>query len=173
MAARGSVAVALTVFAEVLAIDLRRNLVFRRMKTGSPNRLTGVGLDPSCQLVAASGFDPYEVYVWNLQTGHLVLSIADHEGPVAALAFASTPEHEELLVSASWDKTVRLHQMFSKTISTGILQHNAEVVALAIHPIGRELASSTMNGDLLFWDLATQQVLALLPVALDLQPGRS
>ncbi len=78
MSVEGQVAVALTTFSEVLAIDLRRNLIFRRMKTGTPNKLTSVAINPSCQLVVAGGFDPYEVYVWNLQTGNLILNIADH-----------------------------------------------------------------------------------------------
>jgi hypothetical protein len=37
---------------------------------------------------------------------------------VVGLAFMPVTKGEEILVTASWDKTARLHQMFSKTLST-------------------------------------------------------
>ena len=57
------------------------------------------------------------------------------------------------VASASWDKTVRLWDTYSGSKSaTDILQHTHEVVAIAMHPGGRYLAASTLNGEICFWD---------------------
>ena len=45
-----------------------------------------------------------QIFVWSLKTGRLLDILAGHQGPVAQLAFSPTLS---LLVSGSWDKTVR------------------------------------------------------------------
>lgn len=57
------------------------------------------------------------------------------------------------VATASWDKTVRLWNTYSGDKSaTDILQHAHEVLAISMHPTGRYLAASTLNGEISFWD---------------------
>lgn len=37
--------------------------------------------------MCAGTLEPFEIYVWSLQTGKLLDVLAGHEGPIASLAF--------------------------------------------------------------------------------------
>lgn len=67
--------------------------------------------DPSGEIVAAGGFDPYNIYLFSLASGHLLEVIAGHGGPISALAYSAT---ENRLASGSWDCTIRLHDLFTR-----------------------------------------------------------
>ena len=49
--------------------------------------------------------DTFQIFIWSLKTGRLLDILAGHQGPVTSLAFS--PE-STVLVSGSWDKTVRM-----------------------------------------------------------------
>jgi len=51
-----------------------------------------------------------------VQTGHLLQVIAGHEGPLACLAFTNNN-----LVTASWDKTVKIHAIYSRKLNVETL----------------------------------------------------
>lgn len=72
------------------AYDAVRYRNFRVMKPDVPVQLTSLAIDPSGELVCAGGFDPYHIYVWNLQTGNLIDVIGGHEAPISCLAFSPT-----------------------------------------------------------------------------------
>ncbi len=57
------------------------------------------------QVVVAGAMEPFEIYVWSLQTGRLLDVLTGHEAPVSCLAFSPT---EPLLASGSWDKTAKI-----------------------------------------------------------------
>ena len=77
----------------------------------------------------AGAFDPYEVYTWNIQTGHLLQIVAGHQGPLSCLAFS-----KDSLATASWDHTVKLHSIFARKLNVETLEHGSEVTAMAVHP---------------------------------------
>jgi len=60
--------------------------------------------------VAAGGFDVFDVFVWSMQTGHLLQVLSGHEGPISCVSF--TPKTTPVLASSSWDKTVRTWDVF-------------------------------------------------------------
>lgn len=69
------------------------------------------------------------------------------------------------VATASWDKTVRLWNTYSGDKSaTDILQHSHEVLAVAMHPTGRCLAASTLNGEICFWDTQEAALLGVIEV---------
>lgn len=45
-------------------------------------------MDPSGEVVCAGSMDPFEIYIWSLQTGRLLDVLSGHEGPVSGLAFS-------------------------------------------------------------------------------------
>lgn len=61
------------------------------------------------QVVVAGSIDEFQIYVWAVKTARLLDVLAAHEGPISALAFAPT---QPLLASSSWDKTVRIWDIF-------------------------------------------------------------
>ena len=95
----------------VRAFDLNRYRNFRTMTTPQPVQFSCLALDPSGELVAAGGADVFDIFVWSMQTGHLVQTLSGHEGPISACAFTPTIT-KPLLASSSWDKTLRTWDVF-------------------------------------------------------------
>lgn len=56
------------------------------------------------------------------------------------------------MASSSWDKTVRLWDIFERKGSIETFTHTHDVLTVAYRPDGRQLASSTLDGIINFWD---------------------
>jgi periodic tryptophan protein 2 len=108
-----------------------------------------LAIDPSGEVVCAGAMDPFEIYVWNLQTGRLLDILPGHLGPVSGMAFTGA---QSLLASSSWDKTVRMWDPFTGKGLVETFTHGSDVLALAFRPDGRELCSAALDGQLYFWD---------------------
>lgn len=82
--------------------------------------------------------------------------LSGHEGPVMSLAFS--PDGSTL-VSGSWDRTVRLWNIFARTQTSEPLQLMSDVVCVAVRPDSQQIAVSTLDGQLTFWSVseASQQ----------------
>jgi WD40 repeat protein len=53
----------------VRAHDMLRYQNFRTMTTPTPVQLTSLAVDSSGELVCAGALDPFQIFVWSLQTG--------------------------------------------------------------------------------------------------------
>lgn len=42
-------------------------------------------MDGAGEIVCGGGIDPFDIYVWNIQTGNLIQVISSHEGPISCL----------------------------------------------------------------------------------------
>lgn len=82
----------------VRAFDLVRYRNFRTMTTPQPAQLVSLAVDPAGEVVCAGSVEPFEIYVWSLQTGKLLDVLTGHEGPLSGLSFASS---QSLLASCS------------------------------------------------------------------------
>lgn len=153
----------------VIAFDCKRYRVFRTMTTDPKNQLLCLAVDQSCDIVCAGGQDPYSVYCWNLQTGHLVDVIAGHDAPVTCLAFSPT---DATLVSGSWDKTVRVHNLLNRKTNDEILDHQDKVATLCYRSDGKQIAVSTTRGEVYMWNVEDGQITGMLDVQRDLKGGR-
>ena len=87
------------------AFDMNRYRNFRTFTTPQPVQFSSLSIDSSGELVAAGGFDVFDIFVWSVQTGHLVQTLSGHEGPISSICFS--PSVLPVLTSGSWDKTVR------------------------------------------------------------------
>jgi periodic tryptophan protein 2 len=47
-----------------------------------------LAVDPSGDFVCAGGFDAFDIYVWSMQTEHLLEVLSGHEGPISAISFS-------------------------------------------------------------------------------------
>jgi periodic tryptophan protein 2 len=168
---RGNVVFSASLDGTVRAYDLVRYRCFRTFTAPSESivQFTSVVCDPSGDIVCAGAMDPFEVFVWSLRTGQLLDVLSGHEGPISGLAFNT---NRSLLVSSSWDKSVKVWDVFSTKTATETLMHGSDVVAVASSPCGNFICSSNLAGQLCFWDLATGEQVGLIEGKKDILGGR-
>jgi WD40 repeat protein len=84
-----------------------------------PNGAIGdLDVSPSGHFLGAAGFDG-TVWVWDLRTGALHAALQGHDHRVSTLTFAS----EDLLVSGSWDATIRRWDLATARLPPAELVH--------------------------------------------------
>jgi periodic tryptophan protein 2 len=76
------------------------------------------------------------------------------------------------LVSASWDGTVKLWDLYKDNVPTESLRHNSDVVCVACRPDGKEVCSGTIRGLLSFWDVESGKLKYELDGRRDIAGGR-
>lgn len=111
-----------------------------------------------------------QIFVWSIKTGRLLDMLAAHEGPVVGLSFSP---NRPVLMSASWDKTMKVWDVFSSNkASIETLDHNHEVLALAYRPDGKQVAASTLEGNINFWDPQEGEHMGIIEGRRDMYRGR-
>ncbi|CAK9164840.1 unnamed protein product [Ilex paraguariensis] len=133
----------------VRAWDLFRYRNFRTFTTPSSKQFVSLASDQSGEVICAGTLDSFEVFVWSMKTGRLLDVLSGHEGPVHGLMFSPT---NAILASSSWDKTVRLWDVFEGKGAVETFPHIHDVLAVVYRPDGKQLACSTLDGQIHFWD---------------------
>ncbi|KAL0354768.1 UNVERIFIED_CONTAM: Periodic tryptophan protein 2 [Sesamum radiatum] len=133
----------------VRAWDLFRYRNFRTFVTPTPKQFVSLASDQSGEVICAGTLDSFEIFVWSMKTGRLLDVLSGHEGPVHGLMFSPT---NAILASSSWDKTVRLWDIFEGKGGVEKLDHTHDVLTLVYRPDGKQLACSTLDGQIHFWD---------------------
>lgn len=168
-AKKGNVLFTSSLDGSIRAWDLIR---FRNFRTfTAPTRLSFscMAVDPSGEVVAAGSLDSFDVHIWSVQTGQLLDRLAGHEGPVSSLAF--TPNGNSL-ISGSWDRTVRIWSIFNRTQTSEPLQLQADVLDIAVRPDSLQLAVSTLDGQITFWNVTDAEQESELDGRRDVSGGR-
>ncbi|XP_067849509.1 PWP2 small subunit processome component [Heptranchias perlo] len=165
----GYVVVSASLDGTVRAFDLHRYRNFRTFTSPRPTQFFCLALDSSGEIVCAGSQDSFEVFVWSMQTGRLLDVLAGHEGPISSLSFSPS---QALLASASWDKTVKLWDMFDSWKTKETLVLNSDVLDVTFRPDGRELAIVTLDGQISFWDHQNVVQTGSIEGRHDLQMGR-
>lgn len=148
--ANSSVVVSASLDGTVRAHDLHRYRTFKTLTTPTPVQFLSLAVDSSGELVAAGSADPFNVYLWNLQTARLLDVLTGHQGPIVDLSFQSTGG---ILASASWDGTIKLWDVYKTNVPTESFQHTSDVVCLAFRFDGKEVCTGTIGGLLSFWNV--------------------
>eukprot|EP00163_Fabomonas_tropica_P028947 TRINITY_DN602_c0_g1_i16.p1 TRINITY_DN602_c0_g1~~TRINITY_DN602_c0_g1_i16.p1 ORF type:complete len:182 (+),score=31.97 TRINITY_DN602_c0_g1_i16:177-722(+) len=76
------------------------------------------------------------------------------------------------LASGSWDKTVRLWNVYNSKSNPESLVLNADVLAVAFRPDGKQVASSTLDGQIQFWDPEDAVMTGFIEGKRDIRGGR-
>lgn len=150
-AKRGNVLFTASLDGSVRAFDLIRYRCFRTFTAPKRLSFSSLAVDPSGEVVAAGSLDDFDVHIWSVQTGQLLDQLSGHEGPVSSLAFAPNGQS---LVSGSWDRTVRIWSVFARTQTSEPLQLQADVLCISVRPDSKQIAVSTLDGQLTFWSLS-------------------
>ena len=150
-AKQGNVLFTASLDGSIRAWDLVRYRNFRTFTAPTRLSFSCLAVDPSGDVVCAGSLDSFDIHIWSVQTGQLLDRLAGHEGPVSSLAFA--PDGG-VVVSGSWDHTVRIWTVFDRTQTSEPLQLQADVLDVAIRPDSKQLAVSTLDGQLTFWSVS-------------------
>ncbi|KAK6148948.1 hypothetical protein DH2020_016473 [Rehmannia glutinosa] len=133
----------------VRAWDLFRYRNFRTFVTPTPKQFVSLASDQSGEVICAGTLDSFEVLIFAVYRGRLLDVLSGHEGPVHGLMFSPT---NAILASSSWDKTVRLWDIFEGKGGVEKFGHTHDVLTAVYRPDGKQLACSTLDGQIHFWD---------------------
>ena len=110
--------------------------------------------------------------MWSVQTGKLLDVLTGHTAPISSLAFAPLSASTDHLASASWDGTVRIWSVFGRSRATEPFQLGNEVLSVAYRPDGKEMACSTLDGNITFFDIAESRQTSVIEGRKDVSGGR-
>lgn len=168
-AKKGQVLFSASLDGTVRAWDLIR---FRNFRTFTATKRVAFGclaVDPSGEVVVAGSQDTFDIYIWSVQTTQLLDTLGGHEGPISCLAFG---KENSILASASWDKTVRVWNVFGRSQHTEPFEIFSDVLSLAMRPDSKELAVSTLDGHISIWNIEDAKQVHLIDARKDILVGR-
>mmetsp|Transcript_9075 Transcript_9075/g.18345 ORF Transcript_9075/g.18345 Transcript_9075/m.18345 type:complete len:850 (+) Transcript_9075:214-2763(+) len=152
----------------VRCFDTVRYRNFRTLTSPTPTQFLSVSADSEGEIIAAGSVDPFDVYLWSMQTGKLLDVLSGHKGPVCTLKFAPIGG---VLSSGAWDGTVKVWDVY-KSNNVETLIHQRDVLALDYRGDGKEIVTATSAGTLNFWDLEEGELKNVIEGHRDIMGGR-
>ncbi|OLL21793.1 Periodic tryptophan protein 2 [Neolecta irregularis DAH-3] len=168
-AKRGTIMFSASLDGSLRAWDLIRYRNFRTFTATSRLQFSCLAVDPSGEVVCAGSIDSFDIHIWSVQTGQLLDRLAGHEGPVSSLSFSQAGG---MLVSGSWDRSIRVWDVFGRSMSVEPLHQQSDVLAIAVRPDGKIIAVATLDGQLSFWDINNGVQVGLIDGRKDISGGR-
>lgn len=147
---KGNVLFSASLDGSVRAWDLIRYRNFRTFTAATRVQFSSLAVDPSGEVVCAGSLDDFDIHLWSVQTSQLLDRLQGHEGPVSSLSFGY---EGGLLASASWDKTVRIWSIFGRSTHVEPMQMQSDVLAIAMRPDSKQVAVSSLDGTITFWNV--------------------
>lgn len=77
----------------------------------------------------------------------------------------------ERLITGSWDKTLKIHEVFARKLNVETFQHSSEITTIAVHPNKQQCAAATMKGEIYIWDVEAGSLIGIIDS--EIQGGRS
>ncbi|CAH0717472.1 unnamed protein product, partial [Brenthis ino] len=156
----------------VRCFDLNRYRNFRTLTSPSLVQFGCVALDSSSELCAAGGQDVFEIFIWSIKFGKLLEVLGGHEAPVSCLSFSPMLSSSKL-ASASWDKTVKLWDCIESSSDCETIQLTSDALQVVFRPDGEEIAVSTLDGNISFFNTSTSEQTGSVEGRNDLGSGRA
>jgi len=148
----------------IRAYDILRCRNFRVFTSSFECRFNCFAVDDSGDILSAGSLDAFQIFLWSFKTGKLLEILSGHGAIISGLHFCN----EALLVSGSWDKTVRLWDIGGQNESQ-ILPCDADVLALAVCGNTRRISASVTSQKLLFCTFDEQQLIGSIDYGRDLK----
>ncbi|CCD26615.1 snoRNA-binding rRNA-processing protein PWP2 NDAI_0I00460 [Naumovozyma dairenensis CBS 421] len=168
-AKKGQVLFSSSLDGTVRAWDLIRYRNFRTFTAAERIQFNCLAVDPSGEVVCAGSIDSFDIHVWSVQTGQLLDTLSGHEGPVSCLSFS---QENSVLASASWDKTVRIWSIFGRSQQVEPFEVYSDVLALSVRPDGKQIAVSTLKGQISMIDIESGNQVGNIDCRRDIISGR-
>ncbi|KAI9780095.1 MAG: hypothetical protein M1816_003180 [Peltula sp. TS41687] len=168
-AKRGNVLFTASLDGSIRAWDLIRYRNFRTFTAPTRLSFSCLAVDSSGEVVCAGSLDSFDIHIWSVQNGQLLDRLSGHEGPISSLSFSPTGG---AIISGSWDHTVRIWSVFERTQTSEPLQLQADVLCVAFRPDSKQLAVSTLDGQLTFWSTTEANQVGGLDGRRDVSGGR-
>lgn len=162
----------------VRAFDLVRYRNFRTFtSTLEGVQFNAVAVDGGGEIVVAgSQGTEYSVLVWSIQTGKLLEKLSGHQAPVTSVQFHSHPSKPGVLVTGSWDGTIRVWDVFGRSRKGGsseVLINPSGVLSVAFDPrANNQLAAAILSGNIWIWDCEEGRVIGTIDGLRDIHSGR-
>lgn len=153
----------------VRAWDLIRYRNFRTFTATERIQFNCLAVDPSGEIVVAGSQDEFDIFVWSVQTGQLLDNLSGHEGPISCLSFGV---ENSILASSSWDKTIRIWNIFSRSQQVEPIEIESDVLSLCMRPDSKELALSTLDGHISIYNVEDANQVHLMDGKRDIIGGR-
>ena len=135
----------------IRAWDMTKYRNFRTFTAPTRLSFSSLAVDSSGEVVCAGSLDSFDIHIWSVQTGQLLDQLSGHEGPIASLAFAPSAD---IIASGSWDHTVRIWSVFGRIQTSEPIRLQADVLQVAFRPDSKQVAVSTLDGQLTFWSVS-------------------
>eukprot|EP01010_Urceolus_cornutus_P000348 NODE_1047_length_1143_cov_3371.956124_g798_i0.p1 GENE.NODE_1047_length_1143_cov_3371.956124_g798_i0~~NODE_1047_length_1143_cov_3371.956124_g798_i0.p1 ORF type:complete len:319 (-),score=62.26 NODE_1047_length_1143_cov_3371.956124_g798_i0:116-1072(-) len=131
--------------------DLSNGQTTRRF-TGHTKDVTSVAFSADNRQIV-SGSRDQKLKVWNT-LGECKYTISDdgHSDWVSCVRFSPNPQNP-LIVSAGWDKVVKVWGLSNLKLLTNLLGHTSYVNTVGVSPDGSLCASGGKDGTAMLWDL--------------------
>ena len=138
--------------------DLKKGSTIKRFVSHSRDVLA-VAFSPDNRQIASGGRDK-NLKIWNT-VGECKFTVEQgaHSDWVSAVKFFQD-QKTPLVVSASWDKTVKVWDNSTMTLKYTFVGHKAQINSLAMPPKTSYLASAGKDGLVIMWDLLNGKFLA-------------
>lgn len=168
-AKKGQVLFSASLDGTIRAWDLIRFRNFRTFTATERVQFNSLAVDPSGEIVVAGSQDTFEIYVWSVQTAQLLDSLTGHEGPISCLSFG---RENSILASSSWDKTIRIWDIFGRSQLVEPIEIHSDVLSLTMRPDSNEVAVSTLDGHIAIFEVESGKQLHLIDGRKDILSGR-
>lgn len=132
--------------------------ICQRRLLGHHSCIYSVACHPQGDLLVSGGDEPM-IRLWDLTTGQALQSWQAQIN--STLSIRHSPDGQTV-VSGSTDGAIRFWQVETGTYQT-YWQHQGWVYGLTFHPQGHLLASAGNDQQIRLWDVATREVLRVLP----------
>ena len=168
-AKQGQIVFSASLDGTIRAYDLIRYRNFKTFASPVPVQFGCLAIDPTGEIICAGSLDTFDVYMWSVQTGKLLDVFSGHTGPVCSMNFSPI---DGTLATGSWDKSIKIWNLFSRDTSPETHTHDHEIITIAYRPDGRQLAASTLDGQIHFWDLQEGKLVGSIEGKKDIAGGR-
>ncbi|KAL4065362.1 WD40-repeat-containing domain protein [Scleroderma citrinum] len=142
---------------ELVITEARRQKAERTKSLGSPIELAGKAIDILIEGNAAwIAENTHVAKKIDLETGNVLQIYRGHTAPVTCLAFYKDDQDTRgtrMLLTGSWDKTIKIWNTESKTLLCTINAHDDFVKSVLAIPSVKLLVSSSSDKTIRLWDL--------------------
>lgn len=166
--AKPSVVLSSSLDGSVRAYDLVRYKNFRTFTTPTPVQFVSLAVDSAAEIVCGGTLEPFDIYMWSMQTGKVLDVLTGHAGPISCLSFNPVMG---TLASGSWDGTIKLWDVYKNNVEE-TLTHTSDVLCVCWRGDGKFICAGTLNGSLNFWNASEGECVGVLDGQGDIVGGR-